>query len=440
GQQASAGGFTGAVLLGMGGSSLAPETMRRILGVAGGAIDLRVLDSTHPQAVRRIEREMDLRRTLFIVASKSGSTIETLSHLQYFYGRIQRGTHFVAITDPGSALEALAGKHDFAGLFLNPEDIGGRFSALSLFGLVPAAVIGADLDALAAGAITMAQRCRAAAADNPGTVLGAALGEAALAGREKASFVYPEAMAALGAWVEQLIAESTGKDGRGILPVAGEAPGEPGVFGDDRFFVDTGGHDWVGATGAPRLVLEADGGSPAERLGGELEAEEFATAVAGHVLGIQPFDQPDVASAKKATSEILEAGGAAAPQFEDPSAVLDPPPSYLAILAFVDPSQENAAVLERVRTALRDRLGIAVTAAFGPRYLHSTGQLHKGGPAGGGYLIVTDEMHAEDVAIPGRGYTFGTLIDAQAEGDLRSLRDAGRRVARVRMRDLEPLA
>ncbi|HEX9695008.1 MAG TPA: glucose-6-phosphate isomerase [Actinomycetota bacterium] len=440
GRQAAAGGFTGAVLLGMGGSSLAPETMRRTLGVAAGAIDVRVLDSTHPDAVRRIEREMDLRRTLFVVASKSGSTIETLSHLQYFYGRVQRGTHFVAITDPGSPLEALAGKHEFAGLFLNPDDIGGRFSALSLFGLVPAALIGADLDALAAGALAMAARCRAPAGDNPGALLGAALGEAALSGRDKASFVYPDALAPLGAWVEQLVAESTGKDGRGILPVAGEPAGDAAVFGDDRIFVDTGGHDWVAASGAPRLVIESGGASPAETLGAEFFRLEFATAVAGHVLGIHPFDQPDVASAKQATSEILDAGGAAVPSFEDPAAVLDPAPAYCAILAFVDPSDQNAARLERIRTAIRDRLRIAVTTGFGPRYLHSTGQVHKGGPPGGGFLVVTDEAHPDDVGIPGRGFTFGTLIDAQAEGDLRALRAAGRRVARVRMQDLEAFA
>lgn len=439
-EHAASAGFANAVLLGMGGSSLAPETMRRILGVAPGAVPLTVLDSTHPDAVRRIEREMDLKRTLFIVASKSGSTIETLSHLQYFYGRVQRGEHFVAVTDPDSPLAALADKHDFAGLFLNPPDIGGRFSALSLFGLVPAALIGADIDALADGAAVMAARCRESGAGNPGAWLGAALGEAALAGRDKTGFVFPDAFAPLGAWVEQLIAESTGKDGRGILPVAGEPPGPPAAFGADRFFVDAAGAGWIAESGVPSARVQVGDGDPAEALGAEFFRLEFATAVAGHILGIHPFDQPDVAAAKKATGDILASGGADAAVFDDPESVLDPAPSYCAILAYVDPSPGNAAALERVRGPLRDRLGVAVTTGFGPRYLHSTGQAHKGGPKGGAFLVVTDEFHADDIPIPGRSMTFGTLIDAQAAGDIRSLRDAGRRVARVRLRDLDALA
>lgn len=439
-EHAASAGFTNAVLLGMGGSSLAPQTMSEILGVASGALPLTVLDSTHPAAVRAIETRMDLKRTLFLVASKSGSTIETLSHLQYFYGRIQRGEHFVAITDPDSPLAALADKHDFAGLFLNPPDIGGRFSALSLFGLVPAALLGADLDGLIRGATAMAQQCRAPAPNNPGALPGAAMGEAAQAGRDKIGFFFPDGFEPLGAWVEQLVAESTGKQGRGILPVPGEPPGDANVFGADRFFVDASGASWLQATGVPAVTTDVPGGTPAERLGAEFFRLEFATAVAGHVLGIHPFDQPDVAAAKQATNDILAAGGPAAPVFDDPATILDPVPAYVAILAYVDPSPQNAAALERVRGPLRDRLRVAVTTGFGPRYLHSTGQAHKGGPPGGGFLVVTDETRSDDVMIPGRGITFGTLIDAQAEGDIRSLRSAGRRVARIRMRDLQALA
>ncbi len=434
GQQIASEGFERAVLLGMGGSSLAAETMRRILGVASDAVDLVVLDSTHPAAVARVETSGDLRRTLFVVASKSGTTVETLSHLQYFYARIQRGDHFMAITDPGTPLASLAESHGFRGVFLNAPDIGGRYSALSLFGLVPAALIGADIDELLSGAIDMATACRGPAAGNPAALLGAAMGEAAAAGRDKATFALPDDLQPLGPWIEQLIAESTGKEGRGIVPVVGERPGDPSVYGKDRLFVALGAHPWLDAAAHPVVHVDP---SP---LGGEFFRFELATAIAGHVLGIQPFDQPNVAQAKEATAAILSSGGPRDPGFDDPGDVLDPPPDYLAILAYVDPSVENADAIEQARVALRDRLRVPVTAGFGPRYLHSTGQLHKGGAAGGGFLMVADATRSADAMIPGRGFTFGTLIDAQAQGDLTSLRSLGRRVARIRMQDLAALA
>jgi glucose-6-phosphate isomerase len=425
-ERAAADGLERVVLLGMGGSSLAAETMRRIFGVAPGAMQLDVLDSTHPAAVMRIEASGDLRKTLFLVASKSGTTLETLSHMQYFYGRIQRGDRFIVITDPGSSLHSLAESHGFRGAFLNPPEIGGRYSALSLFGLVPAAMIGADIDAILGSAIAMMQRCREQGTSNPGARLGAFLAESARAGFDKATFLLPDFLAPLGPWIEQLIAESTGKEGRGILPVVGDHAGDR--FGADRVFVD-----YTSSSVSDAFAIEP------EHLGAEFFRLEFATAVAGHLLDINPFDQPDVAAAKEATAAILDAGGPSDPGFDDPMKVLSPPPDYVGILAYVDPTPENDALIERARASLRERTGMAVTAGFGPRYLHSTGQLHKGGPDGGAFLMVVDERRSEDVVIPGRGYTFGTLIDAQSLGDLRSLRERGRRVARIRMSDLESL-
>ncbi|MHB8512857.1 MAG: glucose-6-phosphate isomerase [Actinomycetota bacterium] len=421
-------GFTHAVHMGMGGSSLCAETIRSVFGVKDGMIDVRVLDSTHPAAVKRIEEELDLRKTLFIVASKSGTTIETLSHLQYFFARLQRGSNFCAITDPGTSLESLATSHDFAGVFLNPPDIGGRYSALSLFGLVPGALIGAPLETLLEDAIQEESASRDVRSE--AARIGVAMAEAATAGRFASTFVLPEPIAPLGPWIEQLIAESTGKHGRGILPVVSEPIGDPSVYGASRLFVS------FTDANVPEPVIRTTDAS----LGSAFFRMEFATAVAGHVLGIQPFDQPNVAQAKEATAEILKSGGPGKATFDDPASVLDPAPSYLAILAYLDPTAQNHEAIERVRIALRDRLRIPVTAAFGPRYLHSTGQLHKGGPAGGGYLIVLDRERTIDAPIPGRGFGFGTLIDAQAAGDFESLRKAGRRVARVSAEDFFSLS
>jgi glucose-6-phosphate isomerase len=428
-------GLRTAVLLGMGGSSLAPEVLAKTYGSAAGGLELLVLDTTHPATIERVSAGLDLDHTLFVVASKSGTTIETRSHLAHFWALVPDGRRFVAITDPGTPLGDLARERRFRALFENPEDIGGRYSALSYFGMVPAALIGAPLAELLGDADQMraASGPGSPAAENPAAALGATIGEAALAGRDKLTLVLPEEIASLGDWVEQLVAESTGKEGTGVVPVVGEPLGEPGDEGADRLFVATGAHDGLEAlerAGHPVVRLPMDGRA---RLGAEFFRWEMATAVAGHVLGINPFDQPNVQEAKDATSEVLATGRVEAPGFDDPAVVLKQVSEgdYVAILAYLDRTPETEAELQRVRLAIRDRHRVATTVGFGPRYLHSTGQLHKGGPNTGVFLQVVDAERDTDVPIPGRNVSFGTLIDAQALGDLRSLRARGRRVARV---------
>ena len=431
-KEAAVDGFTRAVLCGMGGSSLAPEVMRYTLGVADGMLDLVVLDSTHPRTVERVAAALDLDRTLFLIASKSGSTIETRSHLAYFWDRTQqKADRFVAITDAGSPLEQLAGDRRFRAVFTNPPDIGGRYSALSLFGLVPAALLGADLDRLLATAGAMADAC--ARSDGPGAWLGAVIGEAALAGRDKLTLLFEPALQHLGDWIEQLVAESTGKEGTGILPVVGEQLGPPEAYGDDRVFVATGdvdGLDALEGAGHPVVRIEAT----ADDLGAEFYRWEFATAIAGHVLGIHPFDQPNVAEAKAATAEILQ-GGDQGEQLDGAglASVLATikPGDHVALLAYLDRVPEAEARLARARSRLRDRHRVATTIGFGPRYLHSTGQLHKGGPNTGVFIQIVEPGYGREVEIPGEAFTFGGLIDAQARGDLRSLSARGRRVART---------
>jgi glucose-6-phosphate isomerase len=430
----AADGFEKAVLLGMGGSSLAPEVLASTFGSADGALELIVLDTTHPDTVRRVTDELDPDRTLFVVASKSGTTVETRSHLEHVWALAPDGRRFVAITDPGTPLVDLARERSFRRVFENPPDIGGRYSALSYFGLVPGALIGAPIHELLDRAEEMrrASWLTVPAADNPSVVLGAAIGELARAGRDKLTLVLPEAFAGLGDWIEQLVAESTGKEGLGIVPIVGEPLGEPDRYGDDRAFVTMGEHpgiDALVAAGHP-VVRLAEG--EADRLGAEFFRWELATAVAGHVLGINPFDQPNVQEAKDATTAILEGG-----ELEDPGLdALGPllkevgAGDYVAILAYLDRTPETEETLQRARVSIRDRLRVATTVGFGPRYLHSTGQLHKGGPNTGVFIQVVD-ARSTDVPIPGRPYPFGTLIDAQALGDLRSLRARGRRVARV---------
>jgi glucose-6-phosphate isomerase len=434
-QAAASDGLGTAVLLGMGGSSLAPEVLMSTFGAAGGALELIVLDTTHPATIERVTAELDLDRTLFVVASKSGTTIETRSHLEHFWRLVPDGGRFVAITDPGSPLGDLARQRGFRSCFENPDDIGGRYSALSLFGLVPAALIGAPLHELLDGADAMAAATgpSVAAPENPGAILGATLGEAARAGLDKLTLALPEEIASLGDWIEQLVAESTGKERVGIVPVVGEPLAGPDAYGDDRVFVASGereGLDPLDRAGhlVLRLPYEGEAG-----LGGEFFRWELATAVAGHVLGINPFDQPNVQEAKDATAEVLAAGRAESPELDDAGALLArvSPGDYVAITAFVDRTAETEAELQRVRRAIRDRHRVATTVGFGPRFLHSTGQLHKGGPDEGVFLQVVDAGRDADVAIPGRAYSFGTLIDAQALGDLRALRARGRRVARV---------
>ncbi len=439
-------GLTHAVLAGMGGSSLAPEVLRDTFGVAPGRLELVVLDTTHPDQILAAEESLPLDRTLFLIASKSGTTTETLSHFAYFWDKVPDGSRFVAITDPGTPLEALAKENGFRATFLNPPDIGGRYSALSYFGLVPGALVGVDLDGLLDRAIEAAQACvpYVPPGDNPGAWLGAILGEAALAGRDKLTLVLDDSIRTFGYWVEQLIAESTGKEGKGIVPVEGEDLGPPEVYGDDRLFVA------VGNEAVPeRLSALEDAGHPvlrlpldaAVQLGGEFFRWEFATAVAGAVLGINPFDQPNVQEAKDRTKQLLASGAVPEPDRGDLDALLQQvrPGDYVAIQAYLPRNEETDWRLHAARMRIRDRWNVATTVGFGPRFLHSTGQLHKGGPNTGVFLQIV-EPPQEDVPIPGQPYTFGTLLAAQAAGDLESLRAHGRRAARADLDELEAAA
>ena len=396
-------GLDTVVLLGMGGSSLAPEVLRRTFGVES----LHVLDTTHPRAIRTLEESIDLDRALFVSASKSGSTLETRSHTDYFWERIgRRGDRFVAITDPGSPLEELARQRGFRRCFAGEPTIGGRYSALSVFGMVPAALMGIDVDRLLAAAEEMAGSCRHDAG-NRGYALGAAFGTGWSEERDK--ICIQETGGGFGLWAEQLIAESTGKEGKGLVPAPGESP-----------------------EGPDRQVAVPEVPDP-HALGAEFFRWEFAVAVAGAFLEINPFDQPDVQAAKDRTNEVL-AGG------DEP--VLEPEGSveelvararegdYLCVQAFVAPTPESDLVIEELVATLRRESGCVVTHGYGPRYLHSTGQLHKGGPNTGLFLQVVDDPGGE-LKIPGQPFGFRRLIRAQAAGDFQSLKERGRRVARI---------
>jgi hypothetical protein len=394
------------VLLGMGGSSLAPEVMRQTFG----GERFHVLDTTHPAAIRDLQARLNLERTLFVSASKSGGTLETRSHTDYFWKLAPRGRQWVAITDPGSELEALARERSFRAIYPGEPTIGGRYSALSPFGLVPAALLGVDVRRLLERALEMADACRLADG-NPGLELGLSLGESWEGGRDKVCVPNPHGF---GLWAEQLVAESTGKEGRGLVPAPGESPDGP-----------------------DRQGQEARVEAPYE-LGQEFFRWEFGVAVAGSILEINPFDQPNVQAAKDKTQEILSSGRD--PQL-DPEGSVDEllaqaePGDYVAILAFVDPTPDAEARLAGLAERARQATGCVVTTGFGPRYLHSTGQLHKGGPNSGVFLQVVDDT-GEELKIPGRPFGFGRLIRAQAAGDFESLRARGRRVARVRMENL----
>lgn len=437
--------FDRVVLCGMGGSSLAPEVLAQTFGAGSGFPALHVLDSTHPRAVTAALEGVDVGRTLFLISSKSGTTQETDSFFRHFWERSGgRGQQFVAVTDPDTPLAALAAERGFRQTFLNPPDIGGRYSALSYFGLVPAALIGADIAALLERARTAAEACGPAvpARDNPGAWLGAILGEAALAGRNKATFVLSPGVASFGWWVEQLIAESTGKEGKGILPVVGEPLGAPAVYGTDRVFVSLRLRDEPMSDEETRLAALSAAGHPVVRieladrldLGHAFFRWEFATAVAGAVLGINAFDQPNVAESKANTKAVLKEGRAASvtstrTEVEGFLAGFQPG-DYLSLMAYLPPTPENDRRLAALRVRLRDRLKVATTFGYGPRFLHSTGQLHKGGPAVGHFVQIVDQPEP-DVPIPGEAFSFGALITAQAEGDLQALRRRGRPVLRV---------
>ncbi|HUK14487.1 MAG TPA: bifunctional transaldolase/phosoglucose isomerase [Thermoanaerobaculaceae bacterium] len=477
-------GFTRCVLLGMGGSSLAPDVLRRTFGTVAGAPELEVLDSTDPGQIRAVESRLDLDRTLFVVSSKSGTTVEPNLLMEYFLARVssvvgetQAPQHFVVITDPGSALEHEAMRRGFRRLFHGVPAIGGRYSALSDFGMVPAAIAGFDVPCLLDRAEEMVHACASCvpAADNPGAALGVILGELAKAGRDKVTVVASPGIAGLGGWLEQLLAESTGKHGKGLVPVDGEPLGAPEAYGDDRVFAYlrlAGGADAAQDAAVARLeqagqpVVRIELNDPHD-LGREFFRWEFATAVAGAILGINPFDQPDVESAKEAARRLTA-------EYESSGALPAPEPlaadgdltlyadgrnaaalrrggrkrlatmlaahlarlrrgDYFALLAYVAMDDANRAALEAIRVRVRDARGVATCLGFGPRFQHSTGQAYKGGPNSGVFLQVTHE-HAADVPVPGKRLSFGVVEAAQAQGDLDALAERGRRLLRVHVR------
>jgi transaldolase/glucose-6-phosphate isomerase len=483
-QEVRSAGFTHAVVLGMGGSSLCPDVCRATFGTAPGFLQLHVLDSTVPASVAQIEKSVDLAHTLFLVSSKSGGTVEPISFFKYFYKRVRAlkgeraGENFVAITDPGTPLEKLASEKKFRRVFHGVPDIGGRYSALSNFGMVPAALAGVDVQTLLERAERMVHACAACvpAKENPGIVLGATLAEAARRGRDKITFAISRGIATFADWVEQLIAESTGKEGKGLLPVVGEALGKPGVYGKDRIFVhlklepeaedntqlalnalETAGHAVIRISLHDKLDL-----------GQEFFRWEVATATVGALLGIDPFDQPNVRESKENTEHLLEEFHAQG-KFSEPEPLLESdglkfysdaatrarlarlgaagkspeavlaafltqaqPGDYVALMAYLEPSVEHTAALQSVRMRLRDALCLATTLGYGPRFLHSTGQLHKGGPNNGLFIQITAD-DAQDLPIPGETYSFSILKQAQALGDLRSLEGKQRRVIRLHL-------
>jgi len=455
-QECLADGFTDAVLLGMGGSSLGPEVIRRSFGDVPGGLRLHVLDTTHPDAVSELDASIDITNTLFIVSSKSGATIETLSHYRYFKLKATP-RQFVMVTDPGSPLERVARQGGLRRCFLNPPDIGGRYSVLSNFGLVPAALIGVSIEALLHRCQVAEQTCAHydSSQSNSGLWLGAVLGELALQGRDKLTFVVSEPIGSFGLWAEQLIAESTGKQGRGIVPIVDEPLGSPEAYGDDRVFIylrnaDTPSQeldqelDALAQAGHPTLTLATHG--PAD-LGRIFFLAEFATAVAGWALEINPFDQPDVQEAKDNTTKVLAesagadsvgtSAGAEVPGPADDDALRAllrdaGPPHYLAVLAYLPPSDALDAAIAELREALRAATGAATTFGYGPRFQHSTGQLHKGGPPVGRFLQLVSDPES-DQEIPGAGFSFATLIAAQAAGDLQTLRAHGLPAERVKL-------
>jgi transaldolase/glucose-6-phosphate isomerase len=436
-RQVRAEGFDRVALLGMGGSSLAPEVFGATVGSPEGS-HLEVCDSTHPVSVRRGTEALVGKGTLFLVSSKSGGTVETMSLYGHFRSLHDDGRSFVAITDPGTSLEELARKEDFRTAFLNPPDIGGRFSALSFFGLVPAALVGARLDELLGTARAMSEACKLEGPDNPGLALGAAIGSLALEGRDKLTFLMPESLLPFGDWLEQLIAESTGKRGLGITPVVREPLPAPERYGDDRAFVHlhVPGDDEhasvaraLSDAGHPVVSIEMNG---AKDVGAEMFRWEFATAVACSILGVNAFDQPDVEAAKKAARAALESDAEVGWPDDDPDVLFEGAGAgeLACLLAFAPPGEDAAATIEAGRRKLVERSGIATSAGLGPRYLHSTGQLHKGGPPGVRALVILD-IPAEDVPIPGTEHGFARLVSAQAFGDAEALTGAGKRVART---------
>jgi glucose-6-phosphate isomerase len=466
-------GITTLYLLGMGGSSLCAEVMRAVYGVREGFPRLVVMDTTDEAAIAGALRTLDPQRTLFLVASKSGGTIEPASMEKLFWAHLSQalgaaaGRQFIAVTDPGTELARLAEQRGYRKIFLNPPDIGGRFSALSLFGLVPGAIIGGPMRELLSGGADMAEGCKQENHQNAGLELGAFIGATAAEGRDKLTVVLPPSLRALGLWIEQLVAESTGKQGKGALPVVDEPLGPPEVYGGDRCFVaistdrdapDAARLDALEAAGHPVLRLS----TRIAALGAEFFRWEFATAIAGAILGINPFDEPNVSEAKEKTKAILakgdfsggtpvaSAGGISvySSRFKGstPADVVRAalaslqPRDYVAFLSYLPADQPIESTVAEIRTAIRARARVASTYGVGPRYLHSTGQYHKGGPNTIVAFVITGE-DATETPIPDAPYTFKQLKRAQAVGDFQTLEAHGRRTVRIHVdRGVDPIA
>lgn len=449
-----AGEASDVVVLGMGGSSLAPEVFGSILG--GDGPRLRVLDSTHPEVVTGLHEDLDLTSTVFIVSSKSGTTLETLSFFRYFWDATKgAGSQFVAVTDPGTPLERLARERGFAAAVTAPPDVGGRYSALTPFGLLPAAFAGIDPIALLQAAGSLAHRARSHPAESA-LDLGAVWGTGAMLGRDKLTLLTSPSLAALPAWLEQLVAESLGKEGTGIVPVAGEPLRRAGTYGADRIFLV---YEVEGEQAAPDGFVQGivDAGHPLTRirledrydLGAEMLRAELATAAAGEIIGIHPFDQPDVEAAKRHAREAMDGAGSAPPVpamgIRDSGAgstiteLIDEvgERGYLALQVYLPPTADLDAALEELRQTLGRGGGPATTSGYGPRFLHSTGQLHKGGPGAAAFIQIVDQPR-RDLTVPETDYDFGSIIEAQAAGDVRALVDAGRRVVRLRVGEDPP--
>jgi len=473
-------GFTDALLMGMGGSSLAPEVFRLTFGVKEGFLDLHVLDSTHPQAVLDYEKKLNPEKTLYIVSTKSGGTVETMSFMKYFFnstvrkiGKEKASRHFIAITDPGSGLEGTAKKLNFRKIFLNDPDIGGRYSALSLFGIVPSAVVGIDIEKLFHETEAAISECKENEfSQNSGAQIGGVIGALTNIGLDKLTFIISPKLEHLGAWLEQLIAESTGKNGKGVLPVDLEPAADIKAYADDRVFVYikiNGDNlhdkrvDEIKSSGFPIIEIQLNN---IYELGAEFFRWEFATAIAGHIMGIQPFDQPNVESAKVAArammKEFSEKGKLpelkssfnqegitifsdnkidnlrdAIPAF---LSEIKSGKNYVSIQAYMKPDEKTWKQLQIFRSKILQKYKVATTLGYGPRFLHSTGQLHKGDSGNGYFIQITSDIE-NDVAIPneadkdGSSISFGTLINAQVLGDRKALQDNNRKVITINLKD-----
>ncbi len=464
--QVKSDGFKHILLLGMGGSSLAPEVFQNTFGNAENFPSLLVLDSTHPDAVRNIESLIDPAKTIFVISSKSGTTTETLSFFYYFWNRVSShsaapGQNFVAITDPGTPLQKLAHDRNFRYTFLGNPDVGGRYSAFTMFGMVPGALVGIDVHALLDRGWDLAQASAGylPESENSCLHLGAALGELALAGRDKVTFFTTPSLAPFPSWIEQLIAESTGKNGKGIIPIVDELAEDSWVYRKDRFFVQYSLNSEMSADLNDKMKALESAGHPVvhfrlnnrQGLGAEIFRWEMAVAAAGQILGINPFDQPDVQLAKELARQAMDQRPARSSRPEksdvetiqvEQKVVLSKAfesylagarlGDYFAIQAYLAPNPDTEAFLQEFRLAIRDRLKLATTFGWGPRFLHSTGQLHKGGPNTGIFIQVVDEPE-KDLAVPETNYSFGSLIQAQSIGDYRALKQRGRRVLRINL-------